>query len=87
MVEVAASVSGVTADQVRGIRQATGSMETTFEQVRGIAESESGLKLSVEESSSSILELGAAGERADRTPPPCSRSAVKGEGVSARSSR
>jgi methyl-accepting chemotaxis protein len=62
MVEVAASVSGVTADQVRGIRQATGSMEATFEQVRGIAESSGALNLSLEESSSSILELGAAGE-------------------------
>jgi methyl-accepting chemotaxis protein len=62
MVEVVASVSGVTADQVRGIRQATGSMETTFEQVRGIAESSAALNVSLEESSSSILELGAAGE-------------------------
>jgi len=62
MVEVAGSVSGVTADQVRGIRQATGSMEATFEQVRGIAESSAALNVSVEESSSSVLELGAAGE-------------------------
>ncbi len=62
MVEVAASVSGVTADQVRGIRQARGSMEAIGTQVRGIAESSSALGVSVEESSSSVLELGAAGE-------------------------
>jgi len=62
MVEVAASVSGATADQVRGIRQARGSMEAIGAQVRGIAESSSALGVSVEESSSSVLELGAAGE-------------------------
>jgi methyl-accepting chemotaxis protein len=62
MVQVAASVSGVTADQVRGIRQARGSMEAIGAQVRGIAESSAALGVSVEESSSSVLELGAAGE-------------------------
>lgn len=62
MVEVAASVAGVTADQVRGIEQATGSMEAIGAQVRGIAESSAVLNGSVEESSSSILELGAVGE-------------------------
>jgi methyl-accepting chemotaxis protein len=62
MVEVAASVSGVTADQVRGIRQATASMEAIGAQVRGIAESSAALGVLVEESSSSVLELGAAGE-------------------------
>jgi methyl-accepting chemotaxis protein len=62
MVEVAASVSGVTVDQVRGIRQATASMEAIGGQVRGIAESSAALGVLVEESSSSVLELGAAGE-------------------------
>jgi methyl-accepting chemotaxis protein len=62
MVAVAASVSGVTADQVRGIRQARGSMEAIGAQVRGITESSAALGVSVEESSSSVLELGAAGE-------------------------
>jgi methyl-accepting chemotaxis protein len=62
MVEVAASVSGVTVDQVRGIRQATASMEAIGVQVRGIAESSAALGVLVEESSSSVLELGAAGE-------------------------
>ena len=67
MVEVAASVSGVTADQVRGIGQARGSMEAIGAQVRGIAESSGALGVSVEESSSSVLELGAAGEELSGT--------------------
>jgi methyl-accepting chemotaxis protein len=62
MVAVAASVTEVTGEQERGIRQATGSMEATFEQVRGIAQSSAALGALVEESSSSVLELGAAGE-------------------------
>jgi methyl-accepting chemotaxis protein len=62
MAEVATSVLGVTADQVRGIQQATSSMEALGEQVRGIADSSAALSVSVEESSSSVLELGAAGE-------------------------
>jgi methyl-accepting chemotaxis protein len=62
MAEVATSVLSVTADQVRGIQQATSSMEALGEQVRGIADSSAALSVSVEESSSSVLELGAAGE-------------------------
>jgi methyl-accepting chemotaxis protein len=63
MVEVAASVLAVSADQVRGIQQATASMEAINAQVRGIADSSAALNVSVEESSSSVLELGAAGEQ------------------------
>ncbi len=59
---VAESLAGVTVDQVRGIQQATFSMENIHGQVNGIAESASALNVSVEESSSSILELGAVGE-------------------------
>ncbi len=64
---VAESVSGVTAEQVQGIQRATGSMETINRQVRGIAESSQALNVSVEESSSSILELGAAGDELKET--------------------
>ena len=63
MVEVAASVASVTADQVQGIEQATASMEAIGGQVQGIAASSLVLNGSVEESSSSVLELGAAGEQ------------------------
>ena len=59
---VAESLAGVTVDQVRGIQQATFSMESIHGQVNGIAESAGALNISVEESSSSILELGAVGE-------------------------
>ena len=64
---VAESVSGVTAEQVQGIQRATSSMETITHQVRGIAESSQGLNVSVEEASSSILELGAAGDELKET--------------------
>jgi methyl-accepting chemotaxis protein len=67
MAGVAASVSSVTADQVSGIRQTTSSMEAINGQVRGIADSAQALNVSVEESSSSILELGAAGEELNET--------------------
>ena len=62
MVEVAASLGGVTADQVEGIERATGSMEAMGAQVRGIAASSAALSALVEESSSSVVELGSAGE-------------------------
>ncbi len=61
------SVTAVTAEQVQGLQQASSSMEAINEQVRGIAESSQALNVSVEESSSSILELGAAGEELRET--------------------
>jgi methyl-accepting chemotaxis protein len=67
MAGVSAAVSSVTADQVKGIQQTTTSMEAINRQVRGIADSSQTLNVSVEESSSSILELGAAGEELNET--------------------
>ena len=67
MAGVSEAVSGVTADQVRGIQQTTTSMEEINRQVRGIADSSQRLNVSVEESSSSILELGAAGDELNET--------------------
>ena len=67
MASVSEAVSTVTADQVRGIHEATRSMETINAQVQGIADSSQALNVSVEESSSSILELGAAGEELNET--------------------
>jgi methyl-accepting chemotaxis protein len=64
---ISESVAEVTADQVRGIEQAAVSMEAINGQVQGIAESSQALNVSVEESSSSILELGAAGEELNET--------------------
>jgi methyl-accepting chemotaxis protein len=58
---VSESVAAVTVDQVSGIRQVSASMEAINRQVRGIADSSQALNSSVEESSSSILELGASG--------------------------
>jgi methyl-accepting chemotaxis protein len=67
MAGVSEAVSSVTADQVKGIQQTTTSMEAINQQVRGIADSSQTLNVSVEESSSSILELGAAGEELNET--------------------
>jgi methyl-accepting chemotaxis protein len=67
MAGVSGSVGAVTADQVRGIQQTTTSMEAINQQMRGIADSAQALNVSVEESSSSILELGAAGEELNET--------------------
>jgi len=64
---VTESLAGVTVDQVRGIQQATVSMESINVQVTGIADSAGALNVSVEESSSSILELGAVGEELNGT--------------------
>lgn len=64
---VSESVAGVTVDQVRGIQQATVSMESIHGEVGGITESAQGLNVSVEESSSSVLELGAVGEELNQT--------------------
>jgi methyl-accepting chemotaxis protein len=59
---VSEDLAGVTADQVQGLQQVTGSMDRIRGEVGGIAESAHGLSMSVEESSSSILELGVTGE-------------------------
>jgi methyl-accepting chemotaxis protein len=67
MASVSSDVASVTADQVQGIRQTASSMESINGQVRGIADSAQALNVSVEESSSSILELGAAGEELNET--------------------
>jgi methyl-accepting chemotaxis protein len=67
MADVSTSMSSVTADQVRGIREATTSMESIDAQARGIAASSAALGESVEESSSSVLELGAAGSELNDT--------------------
>ena len=67
MAGVSEAVSSVTADQVKGIQQTTTSMEAINRQVRGIADSSQTLNVSVEESSSSILELGAAGDELNET--------------------
>jgi methyl-accepting chemotaxis protein len=67
MAEVSSNVFSVTADQVAGIQHTSRSMETISAQVRGIADSAQSLNTSVEESSSSILELGAAGEELNET--------------------
>ena len=67
MASVSKDVAAVTADQVQGIQQTASSMEAINGQVRGIADSAQALNVSVEESSSSILELGAAGEELNET--------------------
>jgi methyl-accepting chemotaxis protein len=67
MASVSTDVASVTADQVQGIQQTASSMEAINGQVRGIADSAQALNVSVEESSSSILELGAAGEELNET--------------------
>ena len=59
---ISEGVAAVTADQVTGIQQAALSTEAIDRQVRGIADSAGVLNSSVEESSSSILELGAASD-------------------------
>jgi methyl-accepting chemotaxis protein len=64
---ISESVTEVTADQVRGLARATSSMDTIDAQVRGIADSAQALNESVEEASSSVLELGAAGEELNDT--------------------
>ena len=64
---ISEGVAAVTADQALGIQQAALSTEAIDNQVRGIAESAGVLNSSVEESSSSILELGAAGDDLNET--------------------
>ena len=67
MVSVAGNVSSVSSDQVHNISQTRSTMEAINQQVRGIADSAQALNVSVEESSSSILELGAAGQELNQT--------------------
>jgi methyl-accepting chemotaxis protein len=67
MTAVSRSLSSATADQVAAIGRTTSSMEAINRQVGGIADSAQALNVSVEESSSSILELGAAGEELNDT--------------------
>jgi methyl-accepting chemotaxis protein len=67
IVSISEGVAAVTADQVSGIQQAALSTEAIDNQVRGIADSSGVLNSSVEESSSSILELGAAGDDLNET--------------------
>ncbi|MBW2287640.1 MAG: methyl-accepting chemotaxis protein [Deltaproteobacteria bacterium] len=67
MAAISENVAAVTASQVTGIREAARSMEAIDSQVKGIADSSLALNVSVEESSSTILELGAAGEELNDT--------------------
>ena len=67
MAAISENVATVTASQVSGIREAARSMEAIDSQVKGIADSSQALNVSVEESSSTILELGAAGEELNDT--------------------
>jgi methyl-accepting chemotaxis protein len=64
---ISESVAAATADQVGGIQHASAAMESINTQVRGIADSSQVLNTSVEESSSSILELGASGQDLNET--------------------
>ena len=64
---VCRTLSEATADQVEGTRRAASSMEAINAQVSGIARSSQALNENIEESSSSILELGASGEELNET--------------------
>jgi len=64
---VSQSVAVASADQVRRIQQANELMVQIKEQVAGVSDSAQALNVSVEESSSSILELGAAGDELNDT--------------------
>jgi methyl-accepting chemotaxis protein len=67
LAQVAGDVAVTTSEQVEGIRQASGSMESIPRQIDGIASSAHGLSQSVDESSSSLSELGTAGEQLHST--------------------
>jgi methyl-accepting chemotaxis protein len=64
---ISEGVAAITADQVAGIQQAAASTDAIKTQVGEIADSAGVLNGSVEESSSSILELGAAGDDLNET--------------------
>jgi len=63
---VSEEVGGVASDQVQGIDSVTASMGRIRGEVGGIAESAHALSVSVEESSSSMLELGVTSEQLDQ---------------------
>jgi len=65
--KVGSSVASTTAEQVEGIKRASGSMAAINSKVSGITRSAQLLNGNVEEASSSILELGAAGEELNQT--------------------
>ncbi len=65
--QVSSGVAMASADQVRRIQQANELMMQIKEQVTGVSNSAQALNVSVEESSSSILELGAAGDELNDT--------------------
>jgi methyl-accepting chemotaxis protein len=67
MGRVGTSVAEGAGEQERGIAQARESTDSIREQVTGITSSAQALSASVEESSSSILEMGAAGEELNHT--------------------
>ncbi len=64
---VCRTLSEATVEQEQGTRRAAESMEQINAQVSGIAQSSSALNENIEESSSSILELGATGEELNET--------------------
>jgi len=63
LARVAGDVAGANAGQLQGMRHATSSTEAIGAQIAGIAGSARSLSHSVDESSSSLAELGAAGEQ------------------------
>jgi len=67
MTSVSDDLAAVTAAQVEGLERASASVGFISGQVQGIAESTHELNRAMEESSSSILELGAAGEELNET--------------------
>lgn len=64
---VSQGVAVASADQVRRIQQVNELMGQITDQVGGVSESAQALNVSIEESSSSILELGAAGDELNDT--------------------
>jgi len=67
LASISEAVGGGAGDQSRGVREAVGAMERMKDQVTGITETAQELNLVVEESSSSILEMGAAGDELNDT--------------------
>ncbi|MGH0034338.1 MAG: methyl-accepting chemotaxis protein [Myxococcota bacterium] len=65
--EIAQSVSTGAKDQAEGVQQAAKLMEGVNRQVEGVSQAAQELNLLVEESSSSILEMGAAGDELNDT--------------------
>jgi methyl-accepting chemotaxis protein len=67
LAKVGLSLASTTVDQVQGIKRASGSMATINGRISGVTHSAQLLSGNVEEASSSILELGAAGEELNQT--------------------